>query len=225
MKLSFAALLTAGLLAPAVVQAADCPQNLEQARRVSLVDGKGQTSIVEALDSGYVRRIEDLPGAATPSKTQIEAYQGFFAETVTTVTTVSAQPAFTQYYKILPEAYARLRSALPPKSGSVITLEYDVLYASRTTLAAGPVPQNRRWTVTYTVTGDDQITIGDCRYPVRLIKSASSNADGSFTTETSYAYSPDLKAWLKLKGVFKPAGKPETIIDRTIVSIATLEKE
>lgn len=215
---AFAALLCAFGLA----RAADCPQNLEQAGRISMIDSAGQTSIVEALDSGYVRRIEELPQAGTPTKTHIEAYHGFFAETITTV---SNRPAFTQYYKILPEAYARLRAALPPKLGTVLTLDYDVIYASSATLAAGPVPPSRRWKVTYTVTGEDQVRIGDCRYPVRLMQSTSSNADGSFTTETSYAYSPDLKAWLKLRGVFKPAGQPETSIDRTIVSIATVAKD
>jgi hypothetical protein len=216
-----AAVLVA-IMAPVGARAADCPKTLEQAGRISMVDVNGQTSTVEALDSGYVRRIEELPQAGAPSKTHIEAYQGFFAETITTI---SAQPVFTQYYKLLPEAYTRLRAFLPPKSGTVLTLDYDVLYATSATLAAGPVPPSRRWKVTFTVTGEDTVTIGDCRYPVRLIQTTSSNADSSFITETSYAYSPDLKAWLKLRGVFKPVGKPETTIDRTVVSIATLAKD
>ena len=227
MRPSFAAIMVAGLLASALayapaLAATDCPQSLEQGGRISMVDANGQTSIVEALDSGYVRRIEDLAQAAAPSKTHIEAYQGLFAETITTI---GAQPVFTQYYKLLPDAYARLRAALPLKSGTVLTLEYDVIYATSATLAAGPVPPSRRWKVTFTVTGSETVTIGDCRYPVQLIQTTSSNADNSFTTETSYAYSPDLKAWLKLRGVFKPAGKPETTIDRTVVFITAAGKD
>jgi hypothetical protein len=210
-------------------RAADCPVSLEKARQVTMTDGKGQVTVLEALDSGYVRRIEELPGATAPSKTHIEAYQGFFAETITTI---NPQTTFTQYYRISPESYARLRAALPPKPGTTLVLDYEAIYAESGTLGAAPppavrppVPANRQWKVNYTIKGEDTVKIGDCSYPVRLIETASSNADNSFTTETSIAYSPDLKAWLKLKGVFKPAGKPESTIDRTIVTISSGAKQ
>jgi hypothetical protein len=226
-----AAVLTAAIatiLASLSAHAADCPVNLENARQVTMTDGKGQVTVLEALDSGYVRRIEDLVDAKPPSKTHIEAYQGFFAETIARV---SPQATFTQYYRISAESYARLRAALPPKPGITLALDYDVIYSESGTLGAAPppaipppVPANRQWKVTYTIKGEDTVKVGDCSYPVRLIESKSGNADNSFTTETSLAYSPDLKAWLKLKGVFKPAGKPESTIDRTIVSISATAK-
>jgi hypothetical protein len=216
------------ILGPLPVQASDCPLNLEKAGRVSMTDAKGQVSILETLDSGYVRRIEELPGAAAPSKTHIEAYQGFFAETIATI---NPQTTFTQYYRISTESYARLRAALPPKPGTTLTLDYEVIYASGGILGAAPagppapVPANRQWKVNYTIKGEDKLKVGDCSYPVRLVETTSSNADNSFATETSFAYSPDLKGWLKLKGVFKPAGKPESTIDRTIVMINTAAKD
>jgi hypothetical protein len=204
--------------------AADCPASIEAVGRIALVDGRGQTSIIEALDSGYVRRIEDLPQASPISKNHIEGYQGFFAETITTI---SERATSVQYYKISPETHARLRKALPPKPGTVLTIDYDVVYAANAVAVpvSQVVPPSRSWKVTYTVKGAEQIKIGACNYQTHVIETASSNADNSFTTTTTYSYSPDLKAWLKLQGVFKPADKPETRIDRTIVSIATLAKD
>jgi hypothetical protein len=208
-------------------QAADCPVRLESAGRVSMTDAKGQVTIIETLDSGYVRRIEELPGAAAPSTTHIEAYQGFFAETITTI---NPQTTLTQYYRISAESYVRLRAALPPKPGTTLALDYEVIYASSGVLGApppgplAPVPPNRQWKVNYTIKADDTIKVGDCSYKVLLVETTSSNADNSFATETSIAYSPDLKGWLKLKGVFKPAGKPESTLDRTIVTISTAAK-
>jgi hypothetical protein len=199
--------------------AADCPVSLEKAGRVTMTDGKGQVTVLEALDSGYVRRVEELPGAAMPSKTHIEAYQGLFAETIATI---NPQSTFTQYYKINDEAYARLRAALPPKQGTTLALDYEVVYVNANTMGptqAAAVPQNRLWKVSYTFRGEDTIKIGDCSYLVHLIETTSSNADASFATETSIAYSPDLKGWLRLKGLFKPTGKPESTLDRTIVTI------
>lgn len=221
----------AGLIATIVASpgtfsahAADCPVNLEKAGKVTMTDGKGQVTVLEALNSGYVRRIEDLPQAATVSKNHIEGYQGFFAETITTI---SERAASVQYYKISAETHARLRKALPPKPGTALTIDYEVVHSTGT--AQGPVPlaipPSRRWTVTYTVTGEEHIKIGSCSYPTVIIQSVSSNADNSFATTTKYSYSPDLKAWLKLQGTFKPVDKPETRIDRTIVSVATLSKD
>jgi hypothetical protein len=213
------------MLAPLGVTAADCPQNLDRVGRVTMTDAKGLVTVLEALDSGYVRRIEELADSKPPSKTHIEAFQGFFAETITTI---GPATTFAQYYKISAESYARLRAALPPKPGTTFALDYEVIYTNSGTLGAAPpppvpppVPANRQWKVNYTIKGEDTVKIGDCNYPVRLVESKSSNADNSFATETSIAYSPDLKAWLKLKGVFKPADKPESTIDRTIVSIGT----
>jgi hypothetical protein len=230
MRQFFASVLTAAIatiLGSLSAQAADCPVSLEKASQVTMTDGKGQVTVLEALDSGYVRRIEELPGAAAPSKTHIEAYQGFFAETITTI---NPQTTFTQYYRITAESYARLRAALPPKPDTTLALDYEVVYASSGVLGAAPpgpptpVPLSRKWKVNYTIKGEDAIKVGDCSYKVLLVETASSNADNSFTTETSIAYSPDLKAWLKLKGVFKPAGKPESTIDRTIVTISSAAK-
>jgi hypothetical protein len=211
-------------LASHSAHAADCPVNLEKVRQVTMTDGKGQVTVLEQLDSGYVRRIEELPGAATPSKTHIEAYQGLFAETITTI---NPHTTFVQYYKISSEAYGRLRAALPPKQGTTLTLDYEVVYANANTIGPTPaasVPQNRLWKVTYTFKGEDTLKVGDCRYRVHLVETSSSNADASFTTETSIAYSPDLKGWLRLKGLFRPAGKPESTLDRTIVTITPSSK-
>ncbi len=219
--------ITAALFALPVATpsyAADCPASIEAAGRIALVDGKGQSSIIEALDSGYVRRIEDLPQASNASKNHIEGYQGFFAETITTI---SERATTVQYYKISPETHARLRQALPPKPGTTLTIDYDVVYATAAMPApvSQAVPPSRSWKVTYTVTGEEQIKIGACSYKTLVIETTARNADNSFTTTTTYSYSADLKAWLKLQGVFKPADKPETRIDRTIVSVATLAKD
>ena len=223
MSLMAIAALLFGVLAPVRAKAADCPANIEAAGRVSMTDGKGLTSIIEALDWGFVRRIEDLAQAGANAKNHIEGYQGFFAETITTI---SERGAVVQYYKISAETHARLRKALPPKPGTVLTIDYDVIHS---TGAQAPLPQSvppsRRWKVTYTVTGEEHIKIGSCSYPTVIIQTASSNADNSFSTTTTYSYSPDLKAWLKLQGSFKPADSPESRIDRTIVSIATLAKD
>jgi hypothetical protein len=204
-----------------VVKAADSPVNLDKAGRMAMIDGKGQVTVLEQLDSGYVRRIEELPGAPTPSTTYVEAYQGLFAETITTI---NPQTAFVQFEKISSKAYGRLRTALPPKSGAVLTLDYEVVYANANLggpTRAAAAPRNRRWNVTYTFKRDDVVEAGDCRYKGDLIETSSRNADASFATQTSIAYSPDPKGWLKLKGVFKPAGKLESTIDRTIVTISS----
>jgi hypothetical protein len=220
MRRSGARMCVLATLVASPVLAADCPRLPETAGRLALTDTKGQTSIVEALDSGFVRRTESIPQITAGAKNQIESWQGFFPETVTTIT---ERATTAQYYRISTETHARIRRALPLKVGTSLTIEYEVVQTSGA--VAAPVSAAQRWRTVYAVKGEEPIKIGACTYATLIIETSGSNADASLTTATTYAYAPDLKAWLQMRGVFRPAGKPETNVDRTVHSIATLAKE
>jgi hypothetical protein len=203
--------------------AADCPLKIATSGKLELVDAKGQKSVIESLDSNYMRRSEDVPNVPGNTKNSIEAYLGFFAETITTT---SDRPTVVQYYKLSGDDHARLRTFLPPKPGATLTLDYEIVIANAATgLAPPPAPPMRRWQISYTVKDAEAFKVGDCTYPTLLIEATAANADKSFANELRYRYAPDLRAWLSLQGTFKPTDKPATQLDRTIVSVTALPRD
>jgi hypothetical protein len=204
-------------------RAAECTVKVEPGTQLQLIDAKGQKSVLEYLDSEFVRRTDTLPQAPGNAKLVVEAYRGFFAETITTT---SDRPSLIQYYKLSSDDYSRLRAFLPPKPGASMTVDYEAIIVSATApIPAAPLPPSRRWQATYTVTSADDMQIGDCTFKTVVIDGAAANADKTFNSETRHRYAPALRAWVSLQATYRPTGQPESKIDRTMVSIAPLPKD
>jgi hypothetical protein len=225
MQHNFRSALCAALLVPAIhsADAADCPVKFEQGAQLQMIDGKGQKSSLEYLDSDYVRRTDNLPQATGNAKLVVEAYRGFFAETITTT---SDRPTLVQYYKLSSDDYARMRKFLPPQPGTSMTVDYEAIIVSATApIPAPPQPPSRQWQATYTVTSAEDIKLGDCTFKTVLIDGKATNADKTFNSETRHRYAPELRAWVSLQATYRPTGQPESKIDRTMVSITAQPKD
>jgi hypothetical protein len=220
--------ITLALALNATAHAADCPVDLASARKLALVDDKGKAISVEAVDGSFVRRIEEFPpapGATTgatagPVKSIVDSFQGFFAETITTERPNST---FVQYLKLSKDNYQKLRAFAPLKIGSDVTLEYEnvSITGGSFSLAAapGPVSPTRQMRADYKVTGEEAVVVGGCTYRTVILVFDGVNGDKSYTSKTTYNFSPDLKTWLKMRGTYQNAGKPESVSERSIMSI------
>jgi hypothetical protein len=160
--------LALSVLVPSVAFANDCP-NAETAKLGFVLERRGTIAEVRPAPGHFVHVVNSYPGG---KRQDVIYYRGLFPISRFDDTARSINVPVSDLRSIFP-LDAKSRRALtyapsePSKVGALISLEM-------------------------TVTGQENLQIGSCTYPVLIIRNRFMNAEGRVTSEHTDLYSSDL---------------------------------
>jgi hypothetical protein len=212
--------------------AAECPADIESARRIQLTDANGSTSTIEAIENGFIRRTNDMRRIAeveakktySVATNTVEAYHGLLGERITVVTD---QQKTVQYYRMSSADAEKLRQFMVLKDGASVSIDIDSFsFTGDAKMTIRRPPPNakplQRLRTELKVKGAEDVKVGACTFATKIIEMTQINTEKSFSSVTTNHYAPQLKTWLKLGIVVKQGDKPEHVGARTIVGISAL---